>query len=676
MRLLHIRTEELYEFFEDEVPPYAILSHTWEIDEVTYDDLKCRAKADERKAGWIKVVGSCCQALRDGLEYIWIDTCCIDRSSSAELQEAINSMFRWYEMSRVCYVYLWDVPPGQDPYAKNSSFRHSRWFERGWTLQELIAPGLLRFFDQSWEEIGTKYTLEKVISAITGIGEEILQGSRLGVRRALRSTSVAQKMSWAARRLTTRPEDIAYSLLGIFEVNMPMLYGEGTRAFTRLQEEIMKVSDDQTLLAWGFMHRTSKLWGVSSALAESPADFSACSMLESYGAAGPNDSFSMTQRGLQLTLPVIEVHGQDHLLYCLLNCTVRGHEGRASRVTVMALHKVDSTDDSNTERDDEFTRLDLGTPLFLPYSCIKTAKRKSIYLSRLRVRKVTRWRLEFKFKNIELPPGYFFAGIYPPAIDAQHLFQPPTKEFLGQSQVLIHLAGEGLPGYILVVRYTSHSTLAGLSRVRGTTPEVLHNDFHNPGSRNSAIIQVVRSTASELLGVPFKDLNGNSNLFKLGMDSLTSLELIQLLKERTGIPLSPDMFLGCASLRSIERTLMLLSCSAPAAHAELADGSVPEVPGIHPEDLSFGLLQVQPDASLLDFAGEPKMWDNVDFKPLERCDKGKMIELGVCFPIVSDEMLTVTISHENSLRGLSLRMGPKASRFKSAVCPISRPKVL
>jgi hypothetical protein len=139
-------------------------------------------------------------------------------------------------------------------------------------------------------------------------------------------------MSWAARRLNTRLEDIVYCLLGIFEVNMPILYGEGTGAFARLQEEIMKISSDQTLLAWGFMHRNPKLWGVSSALAESPADFAACSMLESYGVAGPNDFFSMTQCGLQLALSVIGVHGQYCLLYCLLNCTVWGHGRLASRV--------------------------------------------------------------------------------------------------------------------------------------------------------------------------------------------------------------------------------------------------------------------------------------------------------------------------------------------------------
>ena len=163
------------------------------------------------------------------------DLCCIDKTSSAELSEAINSMYRWYQESGVCYAYLADVPP--------NAFSKSRWFTRGWTLQELIAPSTVIFLDQKWQEIGTKSSLQRVISEITGIPTDILLGGDL------EDASIAQRMSWASKRETTRVEDAAYCLMGIFSIHMPMLYGEGERAFIRLQEEIMRVSDDHSLFA-------------------------------------------------------------------------------------------------------------------------------------------------------------------------------------------------------------------------------------------------------------------------------------------------------------------------------------------------------------------------------------------------------------------------------------------
>jgi hypothetical protein len=194
--------------------------------------------------------------------YIWIDTCCIDKSSSAELSEAINSMYRWYEESEVCYAYLEDVEedyenacedPDKD--ANNGSIkslnenvekniRKSRWFTRGWTLQELVAPSQIIFFAKNWSVLGVlgekdndswdpERNLGKLLSSITTIPEAVLADPSLRT-----SCSVAKKMSWAAYRQTTRDEDMAYSLLGIFEVNMPLLYGEGDRAFIRLQERL------------------------------------------------------------------------------------------------------------------------------------------------------------------------------------------------------------------------------------------------------------------------------------------------------------------------------------------------------------------------------------------------------------------------------------------------------
>ncbi|KAH9208516.1 hypothetical protein DL95DRAFT_428641 [Leptodontidium sp. 2 PMI_412] len=171
-----------------------------------------------KKAGFRKIEGVCGIAVSDGFEYIWIDTCCIDKTSSAELSEAINSMFRWYYFEK--------------------DFRDSRWFTRGWTLQELIAPSRVVFYSKTWEDLGTKSSFKSLISEITGIPgqallENIVQNNGLTFR-----LSITQRMSWASRRRTTREEDRAYSLLGIFGINMPMLYGEGKAAFHGLQEEI------------------------------------------------------------------------------------------------------------------------------------------------------------------------------------------------------------------------------------------------------------------------------------------------------------------------------------------------------------------------------------------------------------------------------------------------------
>lgn len=174
-----------------------------------------------------------------------MDTCCIDKTSSAELSEAINSMYRWYQKAEVCYAFLSDVPSSEDPHKEESAFRKSRWFTRGWTLQELIAPVHLTFFGSDWEDIGSKLNLKVLISAITKVDARALAGSRI-----LNGWNVAQKMSWASRRVTTREEDIAYCLMGLFDINMPMLYGEGKKAFLRLQEEIIRNSQDETIFAW------------------------------------------------------------------------------------------------------------------------------------------------------------------------------------------------------------------------------------------------------------------------------------------------------------------------------------------------------------------------------------------------------------------------------------------
>ncbi|KAF2252443.1 HET-domain-containing protein, partial [Trematosphaeria pertusa] len=220
MRLLDVRALQLKEFV-DNTPPYAILSHTWEEEEVLFADLFDLESAKKKK-GFEKVSKACEQARRDGFDWIWIDTLCIDKSSSAELSEAINSMFAWYKRAAQCYAYLFDVSGLHD-------FKGSKWFTRAWTLQELLAPSSIgqgeiagmEFFSSKWKSLGTKATLSRRISAVTGIAEAYLRG------QSLDTASISMRMSWAAERRATRAEDIAYSLLGIFDVNMPLLYGEG-----------------------------------------------------------------------------------------------------------------------------------------------------------------------------------------------------------------------------------------------------------------------------------------------------------------------------------------------------------------------------------------------------------------------------------------------------------------
>jgi len=276
MRLINVETWKLEYFLGDAIPPYAILSHTWgnDADELTFRDVHDSVLDETRDARkLVKLKGSCQQAKKDKLGYVWIDTCCIDKADSVELGEAINSMFQWYNKASECYVYLSDVPAGERDVSREhgSKFFSSRWFQRGWTLQELLAPKRLRFYDQGWELLGTKGQMAGAIEQITGIPRAFLLGW-LGLHEA----SVAQRMSWAAGRVTKRKEDIAYSLLGIFGVMMPMIYGEGNQAFFRLQEAIMGGVRDDSILAWGFGMQPDELETSKGALAISPSDFAGC----------------------------------------------------------------------------------------------------------------------------------------------------------------------------------------------------------------------------------------------------------------------------------------------------------------------------------------------------------------------------------------------------------------
>lgn len=305
MRLLHVSTRELQDFSSDP-PPYAFLSHTWGKEEVTFEDL---GKLNHTsKLGYKKIDGCCKQAQLSGFKWVWIDTYCIDKSSSAELTETINSMYAWYERSSMCYIYLEDVPTA-DPdghKAQGSAFRSSRWFTRGWTLQELLAPKNRQIFDSTWQRrkfSGASDNNAKSWREISVDEEVVLLSEITGIPRSCRfvenlrrqpsSYSVSERMSWASRRSTTRVEDIAYCLLGIFEVSMPLLYGEGSRAFFRLQEEIIRRASDDTIFCWGYGHCQEDSNGKpTSVLALSPADFSNAGMLYYGGRTIRNTSFS------------------------------------------------------------------------------------------------------------------------------------------------------------------------------------------------------------------------------------------------------------------------------------------------------------------------------------------------------------------------------------------------
>ncbi|GMF71423.1 unnamed protein product [Aspergillus oryzae var. brunneus] len=311
MRLLRTRTLELVEFTPDRIPPYAILSHTWGEEEVLFTNMQNRT--GQKRSAWSKVQGACAQARADGFDYIWIDTCCIDKSSSAELSEAINSMFTWYANAEVCYAYLSDVTmrEGHSGAEVNTAeFEQSRWFTRGWTLQELLAPSEVVFFSRDWVHFGERSSLANWLMDITRIDEAVLRNKV---------------------RLLER-KDMAYCLMGIFSVNMPMLYGEGgEKAFLRLQEEIMKQSDDQTIFAW--TNKRAPEYSLGGLLATTPAHFEDSQDIIAYQQWEPTPPYAMTNRGLRIDLPLHDImqgrRGRDFiaLLRCGVSQDIKGQTG-------------------------------------------------------------------------------------------------------------------------------------------------------------------------------------------------------------------------------------------------------------------------------------------------------------------------------------------------------------
>ncbi|KAL9017667.1 MAG: hypothetical protein Q9185_005001 [Variospora sp. 1 TL-2023] len=255
-RLINTTTYELYKNGDAEVkasPHYAILSHRWGKAEVTFQMLtNPQWRESNLGAEPMKKIREACKKARDRdtpIEWLWCDTCCIDKNNSEELRSSIDSMFEWYRKATVCYGYLTDVDwdPSRQQMSKSVDRpnQESVWFERGWTLQELLAPRYMEFFDRNWTFMGTRDGLSDKLQSVTGIAKKYLTGAA-----NFKQASVATRMGWMAGRTTTEIEDIAYSMLGLLDISMPIYYGEGVKAFMRLQRTLIESSWDESLFAW------------------------------------------------------------------------------------------------------------------------------------------------------------------------------------------------------------------------------------------------------------------------------------------------------------------------------------------------------------------------------------------------------------------------------------------
>ena len=352
MRLLHAKTLTFEDFLGSNIPVYAIVSHRWGETELSYQsflrDKEQYVRGHLESYGWAKIVKAAELALQWGLQWVWLDMICINKESSAELTEAINSMYDWYRYASTCFVFLPDVEYDEAWDREESStlaftaevdttilpavdhrwahdrpglrilqpivhkpvpmyeqeFIESTWFGRSWTLQELLAPGSVVFFNSKFQSIGTRNTLAPLIKKATKIPLKFLEDSN-GSRPLVTEACVAERMRWASHRDATRTEDKAYSMLGLFQVNLPLLYGEGNRAFRRLQIEILKETHDESLLAW--MSELALIPGLPST-ANSPVLSRSTNMfLHARAAVCPfiqRKHYEVTNMGLRFTLPV------------------------------------------------------------------------------------------------------------------------------------------------------------------------------------------------------------------------------------------------------------------------------------------------------------------------------------------------------------------------------------
>lgn len=326
MRLLNTTSLGFEEFFDrNEPPPYAILSHRWSDMEVLYHDYDQQTDWSGSAKGYRKIYQCCELARQRNRKYIWIDSLCIDKRNTHEVTESVNSMWRYYTNAIECYAYLVDVPPfaaEKRERLRNWNGRPSEWFRRGWTLQELLAPQAVLFCDWDWKIIGQKSDASMLdeISKITSI-----PGYCLLDRFRLFRTCVAQKLSWASTRKTTKQEDRVYSLLGLLGINMPLFYGEGEeKAFLRLQQEVIRQTDDESIFAWR-----------RSCGPDSTATGILASTIDAFSHSGDvyvkdeiRSPYMITNKGLQIHTEASRVEGQgpkDRDVYIIpINCQYGG----------------------------------------------------------------------------------------------------------------------------------------------------------------------------------------------------------------------------------------------------------------------------------------------------------------------------------------------------------------
>ncbi|OBT69679.1 hypothetical protein VE03_00990 [Pseudogymnoascus sp. 23342-1-I1] len=454
MRLFHAETKQFEEFW-DQIPPYAILSHTWGSNEPSFKDVEQNGYTAS-----LKTDGCCKQALQDGLKYVWIDTFCIDKSSSAELSEAINSMWAWYERAEVCYAYLSDVPPGTSIYDDDSAFCKSRWFTRGWTLQELLAPSKVVLYDESWGRIGQKASsmeFTRLLARVTRIPFDTLL-----FKKKLHTNSVAQKMSWISHRNTTRLEDNAYSLLGLFGIHMPLLYGEGAQAFKRLQEEIIKISDDESIFAWGFQRPPGQN---ASLFAVSPLDFENCGSIKaSAPAAGMSAHYILTNKGLSIKTNLYRLPLQGEIVtLARLNCS---EPSWVEEEKCLALVMEDQSPENHVI----LTRRCEVAPLLVPSKLFSTSHSTRVYVHRSMGHWLdeTRSGLQIQCWLFGKKATYNIREFYPPAwrsiLTSNSVMWFERKGLISKHQSIVFLVEDAnRPNYVVSVDYTfrpNHGNLA------------------------------------------------------------------------------------------------------------------------------------------------------------------------------------------------------------------------
>jgi hypothetical protein len=459
MWLINTSTFQLHYHNSPDEKEYIILSHTWGTEEVTFQDMRILEKARLKK-GFAKIEGVCSLARERRITRAWVDTCCIDKTSSAELTESINSMFRWYKEASVCVAFLQDLEPGNDV----TGIVRCKWFTRGWTLQEMIAPASVRFYDSEWNFRGTKTTLSKLILEATGVNAEVLESPDI-----IYTLPVGRRMSWAANRETTRIEDRAYSLLGIFDVNMALIYGEGDKAFLRLQETIAREMDDLSLLAWISEEPKENFRG---AFAKSPAEFFGCGKLVNIdNPIIEAPSFTVTNKGLQIhaslnmvdplkladledlsTQTIVTETKSSH--YTLnLDCT---NEGYPDRILVICLVKT-SRGFVRQYTNVQYSRTQLFMSSSVPPGPV-------IILKQIRptdyAQVKNRLSHSFAFRIEEWSPAHTTASHETP----KHLWDKACERFLSGGHELftgfVEISTEFAPG-----RYSRFFVLCGLLRV-------------------------------------------------------------------------------------------------------------------------------------------------------------------------------------------------------------------